>query len=134
MFSEESSSQARMMHTPLPLGIRAIRFDLRSGRGKEEIRKRKGGGERKAYTTESKKGNLGDTGSLMFRGRPETGEPFSDPSGRKCGRVPRQDVFRCSFPTKHYPEHNYSITITITVAINATVTISVTTPLRLPEF
>lgn len=82
----------------------------------------------------AKKGNLGDTGPLMFRGRPETEEPFSDPSGRKCGRVPRQDVFRCSFPTKHYPEHNYSITITITVAINATVTISVTTPLRLPEF
>lgn len=94
------------------------------GKGTNERHKRR----------KAKKGNLGDTGSLMFRGRPETQEPFSDPSGRKCGRVPRQDVFRCSFPTNHYPEHNYSITITITVAINATVTISVTTPLRLPEF
>lgn len=49
---------------------------------------------------------------LMSRRRPETRNRSSDSSGRECGRVPNQDVFRCTPSTSNYREHNYSITIT----------------------
>lgn len=84
---------------------------------REEERKREGARGKGSRGERNRKWNLGDTGSMMFRGWPETRKPFFDPSARKCGRVPRQDVFRCSLPTNVYPEHNYSITITITITM-----------------
>lgn len=109
--------------TPLLLGINPIRSNLirfhflvRQERGRKEEGRRRARGKG-SRGERNRKWNLGDTGSMMFRGWPETRKPFFDPSARKCGRVPKQDVFRCSLPTNVYPEHNYSITITITITM-----------------
>ena len=68
----------------------------------------------------------------MFRGWPETGgkkkKPFFDPTGRKCGRVPRQDRQFFDVPSTdqrlpgtqllhyHYHHHYDAIKATVTIS------------------